>query len=254
MTGVISANLGTVAMASGQQITLNFGGNSLVDVTIDKGALNALVSNKRAIIANGGQVIMTARAADEVLSAQVNNSGMIQARTMAALKGGASATPVVHKGKIKLLAQGGTVNVSGKLDASAPKSGPGGTVVVSGNTVNLTKTARLEANGSTGGTILVGGDRHGGSDPTLNFSTTPILDATTTNIASGATLSANGSNGNGGNIVIWSNGQTNYAGSISATGRGQHRATAASWKSQAMTSSILPVRPISRACTARPAR
>ena len=218
--GVISANLGTVAMASGQQITLNFGGNSLVDVTIDKGALNALVSNKRAIIANGGQVIMTARAADEVLSAQVNNSGVIQARTMAALQGGASATRVAHKGKIKLLAQGGTVNVSGKLNASAPKSGPGGTVVVSGNTVNLTKTARLEANGSTGGTILVGGDRHGGSDPTLNFSTTPILDATTTNIASGATLSANGSNGNGGNIVIWSNGQTNYAGSISATGAG----------------------------------
>ena len=52
--GVISANLGTVAMASGQQITLNFGGNSLVDVTISKGSLNALVSNKRAIIANGG--------------------------------------------------------------------------------------------------------------------------------------------------------------------------------------------------------
>jgi filamentous hemagglutinin family protein len=42
--GVISANLGTVAMASGQQITLNFGGNSLVDVTISQGALNALVS------------------------------------------------------------------------------------------------------------------------------------------------------------------------------------------------------------------
>ena len=124
--GVISAKLGTVAMASGQKITLNFGGNSLVDVTIDKGTLNALVENKRAIIANGGQVIMTAKAADEVLSAQVNNSGVIQARTMAALTGGGSGTRVVHKGKIKLLAQGGTVNVSGKLDASAPKGGDGG--------------------------------------------------------------------------------------------------------------------------------
>src|SRR5262249_6390467 len=43
--GVISARLGTVALASGEQITLNFGGNSLVDVTIAKGTLNAPVPN-----------------------------------------------------------------------------------------------------------------------------------------------------------------------------------------------------------------
>src|SRR5262245_25444642 len=81
--GVISARLGTVAMAAGEKITLNFGGNSLLDVTIDKGTLNALVENKRAIRADGGQVIMTAKAADAILSAQVNNSGIVQARTIA---------------------------------------------------------------------------------------------------------------------------------------------------------------------------
>jgi filamentous hemagglutinin family protein len=155
--GVISANLGTVAMASGQQITLNFGGNSLVDVTISKGALNALVSNKRAIIANGGQVIMTAKAADEVLSAQVNNTGIIQARTMAALTGGGSGTRVVHKGSIKLLAQGGTVNVSGKLDASAPKGGDGGSIETSGNKVHVADTAVIttkSANGQDGNWLI----------------------------------------------------------------------------------------------------
>src|SRR5262249_35437670 len=103
--GVIVAKLGTVAMASGEKITLNFAGNSPVDVTIDKGTLNALVQNKRAIIADGGRVILTAKAADQVLSAQVNNSGIIQARTMASLKGGSGGTRVVHKGSIKLLAQ-----------------------------------------------------------------------------------------------------------------------------------------------------
>src|SRR5215510_9359753 len=106
--GVINARLGTVAMASGEKITLNFGGNSLVDVTIDKGTLNALVENKRAIRADGGQVIMTAKAADAVLSAQVNNSGIVQARTVAALKGGSGATATARKGSIKLLADGGT--------------------------------------------------------------------------------------------------------------------------------------------------
>jgi filamentous hemagglutinin family protein len=155
--GVITANLGTVAMASGQQITLNFGGNSLVDVTISQGTLNALVSNKRAIIANGGQVIMTAKAADEVLSAQVNNTGIIQARTMAALTGGGSGTRVVHKGSIKLLAQGGTVNVSGKLDASAPKGGDGGSIETSGNKVHVADTAVIttkSANGQDGNWLI----------------------------------------------------------------------------------------------------
>jgi filamentous hemagglutinin family protein len=162
--GVISATLGTVAMASGDKITLNFGGNSLIDVTIDQGTLNALVENKRAIIANGGQVIMTAKAADQVLSAQVNNSGIIQARTMAALKGGPA-----HVGKITLVADGGTTNVSGKLDASAPKRGNGGTIETSGNKVNISPDAVITtqaANGTTGTwtidpdgfTIGVGGD------------------------------------------------------------------------------------------------
>ncbi len=244
--GVISARLGTVAMSAGEKITLNFEGNSLLDVTIDKGTLNALVANKRAIRADGGQVIMTAKAADQLLSAQVNNSGIVQARTVAALKGG-STGGTVKIGKIKLLADGGTVNVFGKLDASAPKGGDGGainvaatggattvsgklttaaekgvggTVVVTGATVDLTTTAAVDASGMTGGTILVGGDRHGGSDASENFLSTPVAHAMVTTIARGATLTADGRNGSGGNVVVWSDGQTDYAGSISATGAG----------------------------------
>lgn len=57
----------------------------MLDITIDKGTLNGLVANKRAIRVNGGTVILTAKAADQVLSAQVNNSGLIQARSMASL-------------------------------------------------------------------------------------------------------------------------------------------------------------------------
>jgi filamentous hemagglutinin family protein len=244
--GVIAARLGTVAMASGEKITLNFDGNSLLDVTIDKGTLNALVENKRAIKADGGTVILTAKAADQILSAQVNNSGVIQARTMASLKGGASSG-VAKTGKIKLLADGGTVNVSGKLDASARKggnagtvniaasggaatlsgsvdasaaTGTGGTIVVTGTDVTLTGTAVLDASGEAGGIILVGGDRHGGSDASENFVSTAVANATTTTIAAGATLVANGSNGNGGNVVVWSDGYTDFEGSISATGAG----------------------------------
>lgn len=158
--GVISARLGTVAMSAGDKITLNFGGNSLLDVTIDQGTLNGLVENKRAIRANGGQVIMTAKAADAVLSAQVNNSGIVQARAVSALKGGAVNSSTARAGKIKLLADGGTTRVSGKLDASAPKGGNGGTIETSGNKVAIADSAvitTLAANGR-GGTWLIDPD------------------------------------------------------------------------------------------------
>jgi len=67
--GVISARLGTVAMAGGQQITLNFNGNSLLGVTVNQGTLDALVANKQAIYAEGGQVILTTQAGTSICSA-----------------------------------------------------------------------------------------------------------------------------------------------------------------------------------------
>lgn len=153
--GVISARLGTVAMAAGDKLTLNFEGNSLFDVTIDKGTLNALVENKRAIRADGGQVIMTAKAADQVLSAQVNNSGIIQARSVAALRGGGSGS--VKIGKIKMIADGGATTVSGKLDASAPKAGDGGFIETSGDKVKIADNAVITTKSATGksGTWLI---------------------------------------------------------------------------------------------------
>ena len=55
--GVIVATKGAVALSSGDKITLNFNGDSLMSVTIDEGTLNALVENKNAIYADGGKVI-----------------------------------------------------------------------------------------------------------------------------------------------------------------------------------------------------
>jgi filamentous hemagglutinin family protein len=150
--GVINARLGSIALASGEQITLNFGGDSFLDVTIDKGTYGALVENKGLIRADGGQVMMSARAADAVLSAQVNNSGIVQARTIADLAGGSSASGTVKIGKIKLLASGGTTKVSGTLDASAPSGGKGGAVETSGNKVTIAEGAAITTASSTGET------------------------------------------------------------------------------------------------------
>ncbi len=140
--GVITATKGTVALAGGAQTTLNFNGDSIVSVTVDQGTLDALVENKEAIYADGGNVILTAKAADDLLSAQVNNSGIIQARTIDDLTGA-----------IKLYAHGGTTTVDGTLDASAPNGGDGGFIETSGDTVTVADSAvitTLAADGETG--------------------------------------------------------------------------------------------------------
>ena len=142
--GVIAAKLGTVALAAGNKVTLDFAGDGLLNVQVDEATKNALVENKQLIQANGGQVIMTAKASDALLQTVVNNTGVIEAQTLGE-KGG----------KIVLLGgfDGGTVQVAGTLDASAPVAGNGGFIETSGAHVKVADSASVTtaaAKGKTG--------------------------------------------------------------------------------------------------------
>jgi filamentous hemagglutinin family protein len=187
--GVISAIKGTVALASGDKISLNFNGDSLVGVTVDEGTLNALVENKGAIYADGGKVILTAKAADELLSAQVNNTGLIQARTIDDLKG-----------DIKLLAAGGTTNVDGTLDASAPNGGNGGFIETSGDKVKVADTAIVTTASADGqnGTWLIDPDGFtiGTNSADGDMTGTALASALTRGNVTIASTSGSGSDGN----------------------------------------------------------
>ncbi|WP_049721334.1 MBG domain-containing protein [Gilvimarinus polysaccharolyticus] len=146
--GVIQAKLGNVALAAGNQITLDFAGDGLLNVQVDEAALNALAENHGLIQTPGGQVLMTAHASDALLQTVVNNTGVIEAQSLQA-----------QDGKIMLLGgfNGGTVNVSGTLDASAPNSGNGGFIETSGAVVQVTANANIDAssaNGSAGTWLL----------------------------------------------------------------------------------------------------
>jgi large exoprotein involved in heme utilization and adhesion len=142
--GVISARLGTVALAAGKDVTLDVAGDGLLQVAVTKGAVNALVKNGGLIQADGGHVLLTAQAAGDLLGTVVNNTGVIQARTLQN-----------HNGTILLLAdkQSGTVNVAGTLDAGAPNGGGGGFVETSAAHVRIADAAHVTTaagNGSTG--------------------------------------------------------------------------------------------------------
>lgn len=112
-------------------------------------------------------------------------------------------------GKLKI---GGTITA---LDAD----GSGGTVVATARHIAVGATANISASGTQGGTVLIGGDVHGGAIAGDNFVGQKVSTARTTRIASGAQISANASQSKGGNIVIWSNGHTTFAGAISAKGQ-----------------------------------
>ncbi len=67
--GVISARLGTVALAAGNAITLDVAGDGLLNVSVDAGAVSALAENGGIIRADGGQVLLSARSASSLLPA-----------------------------------------------------------------------------------------------------------------------------------------------------------------------------------------
>ncbi|WP_165189539.1 filamentous hemagglutinin N-terminal domain-containing protein [Caulobacter soli] len=201
--GLIQANLGTVVLAAGSAITLDVAGDGLLNVTIDQGAVNALATNGGLLRANGGQVVMTASSAGQLIRTAVNTTGVIEARALD-----------TRNGVIRLIGdpQSGGVAVNGGLDVTGAAAGQtGGDIVITGQTVSLGGQARLDASGDAGGgTVLVGGDYQGGG---------ALAHADTVSMARGAVILANaGRAGQGGEVVLWSDGVTQVDGAIGARG------------------------------------
>uniref|UniRef100_Q3ARQ8 Filamentous hemagglutinin-like protein n=1 Tax=Chlorobium chlorochromatii (strain CaD3) TaxID=340177 RepID=Q3ARQ8_CHLCH len=184
--GTITAVGGSVALAAGNQMTLDFGGDGLMTVRVDDGAVNAFVENNSLIKADGGLVVMSAKAANNLAFSAVNNNGVVQAMSV-----------VEKNGRILLDAEGGQSTVSGTLNASSV-DGKGGQVVVTGKQVMIADGAHLNASGLTGGgDVLVGGSWQG--------SDASVRQAVGTVVMPNTLLQANAiSNGNGGTVVVWS--------------------------------------------------
>jgi filamentous hemagglutinin family protein len=198
--GVITAQLGTVALGGGSAVTLTFNGNQLLHLQVDRSTLNNLAENRQLIVADGGHVIMTAGAKDALLASVVNNTGRVQAQTVQN-----------HDGTITLLGgmEAGTVNVGGTLDASAPNGGKGGFIETSGAQAHIADGSVIttKAVGGKDGTWLVDP-----TDFTIAASGGDITASTLeSQLANGnvAFTSANGAGGTSGNVnvnqaVTWS--------------------------------------------------
>jgi len=158
---------------------------------------------------NNGDVELTA--ASQVKGNQVNvqsiGGSVKQAGGITAPAEGAQVGRVVVNS-----GAGGDTVVAGSINASNP-AGKGGSITITGDEVTLNPGANLTANGSSlGGMIRIGGGFQGNDASVLNSDRTTVK--------AGASLSANASNGAGGTIILWSDGDTTFRGSLSATGIG----------------------------------
>jgi filamentous hemagglutinin family protein len=200
--GLITARLGTVALAAGDKVNLDVKGDGLLSFNIDKAALEALADNRGLIQANGGQVILGARSAGNLMATVVNNTGVIEASSVTERNG----VIILDGGSQGVVKNDGSLLVAG-LDAGQI----GGVVKVLGDKVGLMASSVIDASGAAGGgEILVGGNYQGvGPESNASFSY----------VDRNASIKANAiDSGSGGRVIVWANDATRFYGSIEAKG------------------------------------
>ena len=100
----------------------------------------------------------------------IRNAGTINAATVGLLGRDVTntGTIVVNRGGQIWLTSSNATSISGSLSADNA-TGAAGTIVATGRAVFVGAHAKVSANGLTGGTILIGGDIHGGAIAADNF-------------------------------------------------------------------------------------
>ena len=214
------------------------------------------VRNSGTITAEGGYIALTGATTADIFTNAVNNEGVLVAQSVSShdgvveLSGGAGR--VAQSGTVDVSAQagsgadggritisGGTVEHSGTLRADGAnggdielhaddlvrtdgtavisakgESGKGGNVELLADRVGVMGNTRIDASGTNGGGVVhIGGSFHGANDGTGPGN------AQRTAVDNGVSIYADATvNGNGGEVVVWSDDVTYFGGNIYARG------------------------------------
>ncbi|WP_164885085.1 two-partner secretion domain-containing protein, partial [Rubrivivax rivuli] len=198
-TGQIEAR--RVALAAASEVLVDVEGDGLVFFNVRNDALDTRLEVLGGVRADGGSAEFRAAARAGFADTVLNLDGVVQARSLGALMG----RVVVDGGASGVTRIGGTVDATGS-------QGRGGDVLVQGDKILLTDSARLDTSGEAGGGRLrVGGGFQGRDDSVRN--------ASMVNVARGARLSANAlQQGDGGELIVWSDDATRFFGAADARG------------------------------------
>lgn len=149
-SGVITANLGQIQLASASAYTLDLRGDGRITFTVDADALGDIeadgkalgIDNTGTLQARGGEIALTAATISKVVNSVVNLGGVVDADAFAADGNGGTVLAVSD----------GDLNVTGEVRARGGEtSGDGGYVEVSGE--NLLLQGDIEV--GAGGTIYI---------------------------------------------------------------------------------------------------
>src|SRR5438552_169338 len=221
--GVIQAQLGSIAVAAGRAATLDMRGDGLIQFVVsdavvgkvispDGKPLASYVSNTGTLQADGGMVTLQAKAATDVIRSVVNQEGVIRATSLVNHGGVIKllvADDVQNTGAIgwqanagKVMNASGAVTNYGMLDVSAGEAGAApGQVTLAGEYVGDAGTIRGQgAEQAAGGRVLLTSSKE-------------------TVVTKAASIDTSGSgNSRAGNVVVWSDTDTIYQGTITARG------------------------------------
>lgn len=212
--GVIAAKAGKVVLAGGDKVTLDFSGDGLMSFSVDGDVKLATIEHLGTIEAPGGQVFIKMKVADNALKNIVNRDGVEEAINIVEENGvirlvsksyiAADAIHIDGAGKTQ-------IDVQGSLNASRIAKGEtGGSVQIFGDAINV-QGADIAAIGDVGGgTVLIGGDYQGTGD--MQKARSLAMDANSVIRADALT------EGDGGKVILWSDGRTLFDGKIFAQG------------------------------------
>ncbi|GAB4391957.1 MAG: hypothetical protein Tsb005_03920 [Gammaproteobacteria bacterium] len=211
--GVITAKLGKIGLGAGKAFTIDLYGDELIQFTAGSTLTDAAkdehqqplahaVNNQGTLAADGGYIQLTASSADHLMDHVINMEGVVRANTVN-----------THGGRI-VLGNGteSSVRLAGSLVARGDEAGEtGGSVQILGQDIHIDSGTRIDVSGDIGGgDINIGGNYQGIG---------PLPNAQTTYIGPDSQLYANAiTDGQGGEIIVWANGRTDFYGLIEARG------------------------------------
>ncbi len=209
--GLIVANLGKVVLGSGQALTVDLMGDGLINYALsgkvldqvmgpDGATLNSAVSNSGTIQADGGHIILQAKAAGDIFSSVVNQSGVIRARSIEN-----------HGGVVQLLGGDETLVAATAAGAMRPAGNVSGAVINTG-TIDVAAGSPNAAQGSVtmvgervgqfGSIVATGAEGANGGDVVIASTTRTLL-------AGGSTIDVSGiGHSSGGRLRVWSDQDT----------------------------------------------
>ncbi|MDA7736744.1 autotransporter-associated beta strand repeat-containing protein [Porticoccus sp.] len=200
--GLIVAQMGTVVMASGEQITLNFSNNNhLSSITASSTTIDALIENKHAVQAHGGTIILSAKAMNQLISGIINQEGLLDAgsdafevvkiggrillsgdKTLLAKNSITTASSFQSGGEVSIEARELIADESSVVAVSTFRQGNGGIIDVA--------TSHSELSGE----FLANGGFDSGSGGQINISSDSLL-VTDTSLIQAGSLTTQGSPG-----------------------------------------------------------